>query len=99
MGYRKYISVQPKPNGIPRSEQDGYLWIKETSSDDAGLYLRKVVGTDLGFNTISSGLTVGYDRTTIVVGPTLNESVTTKIDFSEDNLNNTRYLIQPGGPR
>lgn len=99
LGYRKYISVQPKPNDIPRSEQDGYFWIKESTSDDGGLYLRKVIGTDLGFNTISNGLTIGYDRTTIVVGPPLNKSVTTKIDFSENDLKSTHYLLQPGGSR
>jgi hypothetical protein len=96
VGYRKYLSVHPKPAGLPQDEQEGYFWIKESKPDVQGLYLLKVVGTDLGFNLLCNGFTIGYDRTTIIVGPTPTESVMTKIDFAEDNLYATHYYFQPG---
>lgn len=98
LGYRKYISVHPKPAGLPANEQGGYFWVKESASDETGLYLKKIVGTDLGFNVISNGLTIGYDRATVIVGPTPTESVITKIDFIEDDLRATQYTSQHGGP-
>lgn len=97
LGYRKYIAVHPKPAGVPVNAQGGYFWVKESTSDETGLYLKKIVGTDLGFNVISNGLTIGYDRTTVIVGPTPTESVITKIDFAEDDLRATHYTSQHGG--
>lgn len=94
LGYRKYIAVRPKPAGIPAGEVIGYFSVEDPVSEHAGLYFKKVYGTDLGFNLISNGLTLGYDRITVIVGPKANESVTTKIDFSEDDLPATRYLQQ-----
>lgn len=96
-GYRKYITVHPKPAGLPANVQRGYFWVKESTSDEAGLYLKKIVGTDLGFNVISNGLTIGYDRTTTIVGPMPTESTITKIDFTEDDLRATQYTSQHGG--
>ena len=94
LGYRKYIAVRPKPAGIPAGEESGYFSVEDPVSEHAGLYFKKVYGTDLGFNLISNGLTLGYDRITVIVGPNAQESVTTKIDFSEDDLYATRYLQQ-----
>lgn len=91
LGYRKYIAVQPKPKGFPVSEESGYFGVKDSVTDHAGLYFKKVYGTDSGFNLISYGLTVGYDRIIMIVGPKVDESVTTKIDFSEDDLSRTRF--------
>ncbi|NOU08495.1 MAG: hypothetical protein HOO98_00535 [Nitrospira sp.] len=90
--------MHPKPAGLPASEHGGYFWVKESATDETGLYLKKIVGTDLGFNVISNGLTIGYDRTTVIVGPTPTESVITKIDFAEDDLRATQYTSQHGGP-
>lgn len=94
LGYRKYIAVRPKPAGIPAGEESGYFSVEDPVSEHAGLYFKKVYGTDLGFNLISNGLTLGYDRITVIVGPKRQESVTSHIDFSEDDLHATRYLQQ-----
>lgn len=98
LGYRKYIAVHPKPADLPVNVQDGYFWVKESTSDETGLYLKKIVGADLGFTVIATGIRIGYDRTTVIVGPTPTESVITKIDFAEDDLRATHYTSQHGGP-
>lgn len=98
LGYRKYIAVQPKPKGFPISEESGYFWVGDAVTDRAGLYFKKVYGAELGFNMISNGLTVGYGRMTVIVGPNANESVTSKIEFSADNLSDTRFHQDKGGP-
>lgn len=97
LGYRKYIAVQPKPDGLDVAEHEGYFRAEDPVTDHAGLYFKKVYGSDLGFNSISNGLTLGYDRITLIVGPKTNESVTSKIEFSEDDLPATLYLYQQGG--
>ena len=81
------------------SEVSGYLWVEDSVTDHAGLYFKKVYGTDLGFNLISNGLTLGYDRITVIVGPKPDESVTSKIEFSEDDLPVTRFHQNKGGPQ
>lgn len=94
-GYRKYIEVQQSRQSAVN--EDGVFWIRYSSSNESGLFYRKTLGGELGFSLVSNGLMVGYERTTVVVGPSVGESVTTKIDFSEDNLPATRYSSKPGG--
>jgi hypothetical protein len=96
VGYRKYVSVRQKPSRPPQDGQKGYFWIKEPKSEVEGLYLKKVVGTDFGFNLPSNGFTIGYDRTIVIVGPTPIKSVITKVDFTEDSLYATHYYSQQG---
>lgn len=97
LGYRKYIAVHAPRSDSSRNSEDGALWVTDAASSESGLFFKKVVGAELGFSLISNGLTVGFERTTVVVGPSASESVTTKIDFSEDNLSATRYSSKPGG--
>lgn len=98
LGYRKYITVHSKPAGFPVQVQDGYCWIKESTADETGLYLRKILGADLGFTVMANGLTIGYSRASMIVGPTATESVITHIDFAEDDLHATQYTSHHGGP-
>lgn len=97
LGYRKYIAVHCHRSDNPSSSEDGMFWVADAASNESGLFFKKVVGAELGFGLLSNGLTVGYERTTVVVGPSVGESVTTKIDFWEDNLPATRYSSKPGG--
>lgn len=99
IGYRKYIAVQPRPAGLPLGQEGGYFWIEDPVSNNAGLYFKKLYGTELGFNRISNGLALGYERITIIVGPKSTEAISAQIDFTEDELATTRYLSQPGEPQ
>lgn len=96
-GYRKFIAVQPYRSEESAGNEDGMFWVTDAAPSESGLFVKRVIGTELGFSLISNGLMIGYEHTAILVGPSVSESVTTKIDFTEDNLRATRYSSEPGG--
>lgn len=97
LGYRKYVAAQPQPSGSSAVDETGYFWAEDPVSNHAGLFFKKAYGGDVGPSLISNGLTLGYDRITLIVGPKAGESVITRIEFSEDALSATRYVSQQGG--
>ncbi len=97
LGYRKFIAVQPHRSEDSTGNEDGVFWVTDAATSESGLFVKRVIGAELGFSLISNGLTIGYEHTAVVVGPTVRESVTTKIDFAENDLRVTRYSSEPGG--
>lgn len=97
LGYRKFIAVQPHRSEESAGNEDGMFWVTDAASGESGLFVKRMIGAELGFSVMSNGLTIGYEHTAVVVGPSGSESVTTKIDFAEDNLRATRYSSEPGG--
>lgn len=97
LGYRKFIAVQSHRSEDSTGNEDGVFWVTDAATSESGLFVKRVIGAELGFSLISNGLTIGYEHTAVVVGPTVRESVTTKIDFAENDLRVTRYSSEPGG--
>lgn len=90
-GYRKYIAVQPRPDHPSLGPKEGYFSLDDHVSSSAGLYFRKQLGIELGFGDLSDGLSIGYDRRTVILGPTAGESSVGKIDFYEEDLKKTVF--------
>jgi hypothetical protein len=97
IGYRKVITVQPHRSEESTGNEDGMFCVTDAAPSESGLFVKRVIGAELGFSLISNGLMIGYEHTAVVVGPSVSESVTTKIDFAENDLHATRYSSEPGG--
>ncbi len=97
LGYRKSVAVQPHRSEDSTGKEAGVFWVTDAATSESGLFVKRVIGAELGFSLISNGLTIGYEHTAVVVGPSVREAVTTKIDFVENDLCATRYSSEPGG--
>lgn len=97
LGYRKYIAIQPcNETGCIANKSSGILWSNDVFSKEEGLYLRKALGAEVGTDALQNGLRVGFTKQTIIFGPKAKESVISKIEFNEANLEATSYLQERG---
>jgi hypothetical protein len=93
VGYRKQIGVQPcAPKSCSPGHATGLFWTTSDDSPADGFFLRQAVGADIGFDTFQNGFRLGFNKQIIIFGPRADESVTAKVIFNEDHLEQTIYL-------